>query len=163
MWRGSLPIISGAASMHHRLKCARCSVRVRPPTRPHCSRVTAAPRSHQTVGTCGGHSAAVSLMTPYGDIPGSPTRSMSGSLKPPGAAKSARVACVSTASITVAKSGGSRSRRAAAASHTANRSLPVRHEWPTRAPHVCGLSTPHEQIEKTIGRPVALSALRMRA
>ena len=35
MWRGSLPRMSGADSMHQNAKWLRCSVWVRPPTLPH--------------------------------------------------------------------------------------------------------------------------------
>mmetsp|Transcript_36738 Transcript_36738/g.118081 ORF Transcript_36738/g.118081 Transcript_36738/m.118081 type:complete len:294 (+) Transcript_36738:1109-1990(+) len=165
--RGSFPSMSGAESMHQKAKCVRCSVRVRPPTEPHSSRDTYCPLRHEPSGRWSGHAST----RPYGVIPLSPTSNMSGSLYPqrpcasqPEPETYSGPACCSIAVETDWRKPGSfRTERAVCSSQTENRSRPVRHEFPTCWPHRCGAPVPQLQMERRIGRPVALSASRIRS
>jgi len=54
-------------------------------------------------------------------------------------------------------------RRTVCSSQTEKRSRPVRHEWPTVFPQRCGAPVPQLQMDRTMGRPVALRASRIRS
>mmetsp|Transcript_12728 Transcript_12728/g.34696 ORF Transcript_12728/g.34696 Transcript_12728/m.34696 type:complete len:226 (-) Transcript_12728:509-1186(-) len=154
---GSLPSMSGDASMHHSAKCAFCSVCVRPPTTPQRSRLMNWPGTQP--GICSGQS----WTTPKGLMPSRPTTSMSGSLKPPGPAYSLSDSTTSKALVTGFSMTGSLRRAAAALSHTANRSASVRQLLPTLLPQSQGFPVPQEHRENRIGLPVAFSARDIRA